>query len=197
MSVRRGTQPASAGPRASHPRLASVVKSMRMLLAATCSAGVAVVAASPANAGAPSPTAPSEAAIAQYVEAVPSATGPVPVGEQASIGHAAALSPAVRAKVERTAGADARRAHPDRPGPSGSATVPSLPLKPVRPAPRRRRGRCTCRSRCGRHILGPARFTFRHERRPHPRPARPARSPRRPRRPVPADSCSSPSCSSR
>jgi hypothetical protein len=80
---------------------------MRMLLAATCAAGVAIVVASPATARAPSPTSPSEAAIAQYVEAVPSATGPVSVGEPASTGHAAALPPAVRAKVEKTAGADA------------------------------------------------------------------------------------------
>ena len=123
---------------------------MRMLLAATCSAGVAVVAASPANAGAPSPTAPSEAAIAQYVEAVPSATGPVPVGEQASTGHAAALPPAVRAKVERTAGADAavlvqiaqdprfgnRPVARVKAGPAGSETParPAHTPEPVRPA---------------------------------------------------------------
>ena len=77
---------------------------MRMLLAATCSAGVAVVVASPATAGAPPPIAPSDAAIAQYIEAVPSATGLAPVGAPA---HATTLSPVVRAKVEQTAGADA------------------------------------------------------------------------------------------
>src|SRR5689334_18143423 len=80
---------------------------MRMLIAATCSAGVAVALASPAIAAAPPPTVPSDAAIAQYVEAVPSATGPVATGGAASRAGAAALSTALRAKVERTAGADA------------------------------------------------------------------------------------------
>ena len=80
---------------------------MRRLIAATCSAGVAVVVASPAIAGAPPPTVPSDAAIAQYIEAVPSATGPVPIGEAASPASSVALPTAVRAKVERTAGADA------------------------------------------------------------------------------------------
>lgn len=80
---------------------------MRGLIAATCSAGVAVVVASPAIAGAPPPTIPSDAAIDQYVEAVPSATGPVPIGEAASRASGAALPTAVRAKVERTAGVDA------------------------------------------------------------------------------------------
>ena len=80
---------------------------MRRLIAATCSAGVAVVVASPAIAGAPPPTVPSDAAIAQYIEAVPSATGPVPIGEPASPASGAALPTAVRAKVERTAGVDA------------------------------------------------------------------------------------------
>ena len=79
---------------------------MRRLIAA-CSAGVAVVVASPAIAAAPPPTVPSDAAIAQYIEAVPSATGPVPIGEAASPASSAALPTAVRAKVERTAGADA------------------------------------------------------------------------------------------
>ena len=69
------------------------------------SAGVAVVVTSPATAAAPPPTVPSDAAIAQYIEAVPSATGPAPVGGPA--GKASALPPSVRAKVERTAGADA------------------------------------------------------------------------------------------
>ena len=77
---------------------------MRMLLAVTCSAGVAVLLASPATADAPPPGAPSDAAIAQYVEAVPSVGGPVPVGEP---GVATTLPPAVRAKVEQAAGADA------------------------------------------------------------------------------------------
>src|SRR5215475_3620546 len=80
---------------------------MRRLIAATCSAGVAVVVASPAIAGAPPPKAPSDAAIAQYVEAVPTATGPAPVGGAASPAVATGLETAVRAKVERTAGADA------------------------------------------------------------------------------------------
>src|SRR3954471_20955335 len=78
---------------------------MRMLVAATCSAGIAVVVASPATAAAPSPIAPSDAAIAQYVEVVPSASGLVPVGVPA---HATMLTPFVRAKVEQTAGSDAR-----------------------------------------------------------------------------------------
>ena len=77
---------------------------MRMLLAVTCSAGVAVLPASPATADAPPPGAPSDAAIAQYVEAVPSVGGPVPVGEP---GVATTLPPGVRAKVEKAAGADA------------------------------------------------------------------------------------------
>ena len=77
---------------------------MRMLLAVTCSAGVAVLLASPATADAPPPGAPSDAAIAQYVEAVPSVGGPVPVGEP---GVATTLPPAVRAKVEQSAGDDA------------------------------------------------------------------------------------------
>ena len=80
---------------------------MRRLIAATCSAGVAVVVASPAIAGAPPPTVPSDAAIAQYIEVVPSATGLVPTGEAASPASGAALPTAVRAKVERTAGVDA------------------------------------------------------------------------------------------
>ena len=77
---------------------------MRMLLAATCSAGVAVLLASPATAGDPPPGDPAYAAISQYVEAVPSVTGLVPVGEPAD---ATTLPPTVRAKVEQTAGADA------------------------------------------------------------------------------------------
>jgi hypothetical protein len=81
--------------------------SMRMLLAATLAAGFAVVVASPATADGPPPTLPSDAAIAQYAEAVPSARGPVPVGVPATNAHAAGLPLAVRAHVERTAGADA------------------------------------------------------------------------------------------
>ncbi len=81
--------------------------SMRRLCTATFAAGLALVVTSPATAKGPSPTVPSDAAIAQYVEAVPSATGPVPVGEPATTAHAAALPLAVRANVERTAGADA------------------------------------------------------------------------------------------
>jgi hypothetical protein len=80
--------------------------SMRRLRTATFAAGLALVVASPATAKGPSPTVPSDAAIAQYIEAVPSATGPVPVGEPAAA-HAAELPPAVRANVKRTAGADA------------------------------------------------------------------------------------------
>ena len=80
---------------------------MRRLIAATCSAGVAVVVASPAIAAAPPPAVPSDAAIAQYIEAVPSATGPVAIGEAAPPASGAALPTAVRAKVERTAGVDA------------------------------------------------------------------------------------------
>jgi hypothetical protein len=80
---------------------------MRIVLAVTFSVGVtAVMAASAPAATRASPT-PSEAAIAQYVEAVPSATGPVPVGTPASAGRVATLAPTVRAKVESEAGADA------------------------------------------------------------------------------------------
>ena len=79
---------------------------MRRLIAAACSAGLAVVAASPAIAGAPPPGVPSDAAIAQYIEVVPSAEGPVPIGGAASPAVTAPLPTAVRAKVERTAGAD-------------------------------------------------------------------------------------------
>jgi len=78
---------------------------MRSILAASLSAGVAFVVTSPAAAAGPPPTVPSDAAIAQYIEAVPSATGPAPVG--VSAGKASALPSSVRAKVERTAGADA------------------------------------------------------------------------------------------
>jgi hypothetical protein len=81
--------------------------SMRRLRTVTFAAGLALVVASPATAKGPSPTVPSDAAIAQYIEAVPSATGPVPVGEPATTAHAEALPPAVRDNVERTAGADA------------------------------------------------------------------------------------------
>ncbi len=80
---------------------------MRMLLATTVAAGFPVVVASPATAGGPSPPVPSDAAIAQYVEAVPSATGPAPVGEPATTAHVAPLPRVVRSNVERTAGADA------------------------------------------------------------------------------------------
>jgi len=76
-------------------------------MAATCSAGVAVVLASPATAGTPPPIPPSDAAIAQYIEAVPTATGLAPIGEAASPTTVAALATAVRARVERTAGEDA------------------------------------------------------------------------------------------
>jgi hypothetical protein len=81
--------------------------SLRRLRTATFVAGLALVVASPAAAHGPSPVVPSDAAIAQYVEAVPSATGPVPVGVAATTAHVAALPPAVRSNVERTAGADA------------------------------------------------------------------------------------------
>ena len=81
---------------------------MRMLRTATFAVCLAVVVAAPATAGGPPPTVPSDAAIAQYVEAIPSATGPVPVGAAETIAHAAAaLPPAVRGSIERTAGADA------------------------------------------------------------------------------------------
>jgi hypothetical protein len=79
--------------------------SIRTILAASLSAGVAFVVASPAAAAGQPPTVPSDAAIAQYIEAVPSATGAVPVGGRAA--KASPLPRAVRAKVERTAGADA------------------------------------------------------------------------------------------
>ena len=80
---------------------------MRRIIAATCCAGVAVVVASPAIAAAPPTTIPSDAAIAQYIEAIPSATGPVAIGEPAPPASGAALPTAVRAEVERTAGVDA------------------------------------------------------------------------------------------
>ena len=79
---------------------------MRTILAASLSAGVAIAVASPAIAASPPPpTVSSQAALAQYIEAVPSATGPTPVGGAAA--KASTLPPAVRAKVERTAGSDA------------------------------------------------------------------------------------------
>jgi hypothetical protein len=118
---------------------------MRRLIAAACSAGIAVVGASPAIAAAPPPKVPSDAAIAQYIEVVPSATGPVPIGEAASPASGAALPTALRAKVERTAGVDApalldlaqdprfgarpvRRANPTRGGPAipGQAVLASM-----------------------------------------------------------------------
>ena len=80
---------------------------MRRLIAATCSAGVAVVVASPALAATPPPTVPSDAAIGQYIEVVPSATGLVPTGGARPRASGAALPAAVRAKVETGAGADA------------------------------------------------------------------------------------------
>lgn len=80
---------------------------MRMLVAATLAAGFPVVAASPATAKGPSPTVPSDAAISQYIEAVPSTTGPVPVGTPATTAHVTALPRSVRVNVQRTAGADA------------------------------------------------------------------------------------------
>ena len=98
---------------------------MRSILAASLSAGVAVVVTSPATAAAPPPTVPSDAAIAQYVEAIPSATGPAPVGGPA--GKASALPPSVRTKVERTAGADA----------PALLAIAQDPRFGVRPAPRR------------------------------------------------------------
>ena len=79
--------------------------SIRTVLAASLSAGVAVVVTSPATAAAPPPTVPFDPAIAQYIEAVPSATGPAPIGGPAA--KASALRPALRAKVERLAGTDA------------------------------------------------------------------------------------------
>ena len=155
---------------------------MRRLIAATCSAGVAVVVASPAIAGAPPPTVPSDAAIAQYIEAVPSATGPVPIGEAASPASGAALPTAVRAKVERTAGVDA-------PALLDLAQDPRFGARPEsRAAPLER-------SLGSAPTLLPQSHASPSSRRPARR--RPARSPRRPRRPVPAGSCSSPSCSSR
>ena len=98
---------------------------MRRLIAATCSAGVAVVLASPAIAGAPPPTLPPDAAIAQYVEGVPTATGLATLGEAASPAIRATLPTAVRAKVERTAGADA-------PALLQIAQDPRLGARPVR-----------------------------------------------------------------
>jgi hypothetical protein len=120
---------------------------MRTLLAAIC---LSVVVVSPATAGVPSPTAPSEAAIAQYLEAVPSATGLVPVGEAASTGRAALLPAAVRTKVETTAGADAsvllhiaqdtrfgdRPVARSKPAPAGSGAPAGRQMRtpePVRP----------------------------------------------------------------
>ena len=107
--LRREIRLASAGRREARSRLVIVVgsMSMRSLGTATFAAGLALVVASPATAKGPPPTVPSDAAIAQYVEAVPSATGPVPVGEAATTAHAATLPPAVRGNVERTAGDDA------------------------------------------------------------------------------------------
>ena len=140
---------------------------MRMLLAVTCSAGVAVVLASPATADAPSPGAPSDAAIAQYVEAVPSVSGPVPVGEPAD---ATTLPPAVRAKVEQTAGADA----PLLIDITADSRFGARPVARANPA-------------AGTAHAVPRRL-------PHSRPSCQGRLQRRHRRPVPADSCSSPSC---
>jgi len=110
---------------------------MRRLIAATCSAGVAVVGASPANAGTPPPIAPSDAAIAQYVEAVPTATGLAPIGEAASPATGSALATAVRAKVERTAGADAPSLLQLAEDPRFGARPVSRP-KPTRAIPRDR-----------------------------------------------------------
>src|SRR5829696_6886221 len=80
---------------------------MRWLIAATCSAGVAIAMASPAIAAPAPPTIPSDAAIAQYIEGVPSATGLVPTGKAPPPGGGAALPAGLRAKVEKTAGTDA------------------------------------------------------------------------------------------
>ena len=116
---------------------------MRRIIAAACCAGVAVVVASPAIAAAPPPAIPSDAAIAQYIEAIPSATGPVAIGEPAPPASGAALATAVRAEVERTAGVDApalldlaedprfviprqSRANPARANPA-----PAIPRPPV------------------------------------------------------------------
>ena len=158
---------------------------MRMLIAATCSAGVAVVLASPAIAAAPPPTVPSDAAIAQYVEAVPSATGPVATGGAASPASGAALSTALRAKVERAAGADA----------PALLQLAQDPRFGTRPESRAHAARAI-----PRHRANPAPSIPRHPvlgRRWLSRPAGPrrARSLRRPRRPVPAGSCSSRFCS--
>jgi hypothetical protein len=109
---------------------------MRTLIAATCSAGVAVVVASPAIAGAPPPV-PPDAAIAQYVEAVPTATGLAQVGGVASPVSGARLETAVRAKVERAAGADAPALLQIAQNPRFGARPVSRP-KPTPAAPRRR-----------------------------------------------------------
>ena len=114
---------------------------MRMLLCATCSAGLAALAASPATAGSPPPGSPPDAAIAQYVEAVPSPAGPVPVGAGAKVAGTTALQPAVRAKVEHEAGADASRLIDIAQNPRFGARpvaranpAPADSAKPARPA---------------------------------------------------------------
>ena len=135
-----GEKPGSPRPAQRAPRsrlvivLASMSMSMRMLRTATFAAGLAVVVASPATAGGPPPTVPSDAAIAQYVEAVPSATGPVPVGGPATTAHAAALPPAVRGNIERTAGADAPVLLHIAQDPRYGARPVARP-RPLRPAP--------------------------------------------------------------
>jgi len=111
---------------------------MRTILAASLSAGVAVVVTSPATAAAPPPTVPFDPAIAQYIEAVPSATGPAPIGGPAA--KASALRPALRAKVERLAGTDAHAllniAQDPRFGARPLARAGSRPVRTERQPPR-------------------------------------------------------------
>ena len=111
---------------------------MRTILAASLSAGVAVVVTSPATAAAPPPTVPFDPAIAQYIEAVPSATGPAPIGGPAA--KASALRPALRAKVERLAGTDAPAllsiAQDARFGARSVARAGSRPVRTERQLPR-------------------------------------------------------------
>ena len=106
-------------------------------MAGTCSAGVALVMASPAIAGDPPPTAPTDAAIAQYVEAVLTETGPAPIGGDPTPAVEAAVSTAVRAKIERTAGADAPALLQVAQDPRFGAR-PVARAKPTRATPRHR-----------------------------------------------------------
>ena len=131
---------------------------------------------------------PSDAAIAQYVEAVPSATGPVATGGPASPASASGAP-------DRLAGQgreDSRRrragAPPARPGPS------------VRHPPQGSGSRCSSHPSASRATLLPRSHAIPSSARlwlSRPARLRRARSLRRPRRPVPAGSCSSRCCSSR